>query len=208
MSVTIESALDRSENEEQFGLNLQMATDATTHQGYTTVFGKPEKKKAIKKEEEISDLTLLWMATTGFFSGAWNLFLYVNLWYVIYPSLLFVSVYMSQILLKPDFATLTPLRIFNSLLAGCAGLYYAYQLLITFVCEKSDPAMYHAERPYFLQHITFYSLIIFFVLQTSGLLTPKTFLNTHNQWLFFSGYLMYLVATFYLRYFNQRLIIK
>ena len=124
---------------------------------------------------------------------------------MVYPFLLFVSFYMSQSLLKPDLATLTPLRIFNAILAGGAGMYYAYQLLITFVCEQSNPAMYFEERQNFLLHITVYSMITLFVLQTSGLLNARTFLDAGNQWLFISFYIMYFVSTIYMKYFNYRI---
>ncbi|NLF97432.1 MAG: hypothetical protein GX569_11880 [Candidatus Riflebacteria bacterium] len=209
MSATLESALDNNGNEEQFGLNLQLESAVATNSGYTTIYGRPEKQtRQAKKQEGVSDLTLIWLAVTGFFEGLWNLFLYLNLWYVAYPFLLFVSFYMSQVLLKPDLATLTPLRIINALVAGSAGLYYAYQLLITFICEHSDPTMYFEQRKSFLLHITGYGLITLFVLQTSGLLNGKAFLDSNNQWLFISFYMMYLVSTTYMKYFNYRITVK
>lgn len=209
MSATLESVLESNGNEEQFGLNLQLESAVATNSGYTTIYGRPEKQtRQAKKQEGVSDLTLIWLAVTGFFEGLWNLFLYLNLWYVAYPFLLFVSFYMSQVLLKPDLATLTPLRIINALVAGSAGLYYAYQLLITFICEHSDPTMYFEQRKSFLLHITGYGLITLFVLQTSGLLNGKAFLDSNNQWLFISFYMMYLISTTYMKYFNYRITVK
>ncbi len=209
MSATLESVLENNGNEEQFGLNLQLETDVATHPGYTTVYGRPEKRtRPAKKQEGVSVLTLIWLAVNGFFEGLWKAFLYLNLWYVAYPFLLFVSFYMSQNLLKPDMATLTPLRICNSLIAVCAGMYYVYQLLTTFACEHSNPAIYFEERQNFLLHITVYGLITLFVLQTSGLLNAKTFMDAGNQKLFASFYLMYLVCTSYMKYFNYRITTK
>lgn len=209
MSATLESALESPGNEEPFGLNLQLESDVATHSGYTTIYGRPEPRtKSAKKQEEVSDLTLIRLAAGGFIEGIWRMFLYVNLWYITYPFLLFVSFYMAQSLLKPELATLTPMRILNTVIAGSAGLYYAYQLLITFVCEHSDPAMYFEERQNFLLHITIYSLITMFVLQTSGLLNAKTLLDAGNQWLFISFYTMYLVGTTYMKYFNYRITTK
>ncbi len=206
MSITLESALDIHENEEQFGLKLQLEAGVQQHSSYTTVFGIPEKKKKpVKKEESISVIALCGYALREFAKGLWDLFLYLGLWYVIYPSLLFVSIYLSQTLLKPDMTTLTSLLAFNSLLAGCAGLYYAYHLLITFIGESSHPAMYFEEKPKFLLHITCYSLVAWFVLHTAGLLNAKTFLNSHNQWLFISFYVLYLVGTSYLKFFSYRI---
>ncbi|PKN96563.1 MAG: hypothetical protein CVU43_20070 [Chloroflexi bacterium HGW-Chloroflexi-5] len=209
MSATLESALESPGNEEQFGLNLQIENDVATHPGYTTVYGRPQPKaKSTEKQEGISDLTLIGLAIGGFFEGIWKLFLYINLWYVAYPFMLFVSFYMSQILLKPDLATLTPIRILSALAAGCAGLYYAYQLLITFVSEHSDPTMYFEESKNFLLHITVYSTISLLLLKTSGLLNPKTFLDAGNQWLFVSFYTMYLIGTSYMKFFNYRITVK
>lgn len=206
MSVTLESALDNSENNEQFGLSLQLASETAEHPGYRTVFGKPEKKKKIaRKAQGVSDVTLVKLATVGLFEGLWNLFLYLNLWYVIYPALLFSSVFMSQILLKPDLATLTPIRLIGALVAGCAGLYYAYYLLATFVLEKSDQAMYADERPHFLLRICMYALIMWGALYSSNLLNSKTLFNPENQKLFLSFYLLYVVATTYLKYMSNKL---
>ncbi|EKD82201.1 MAG: hypothetical protein ACD_39C01429G0002 [uncultured bacterium] len=206
MSVTLESALENQESDEQFGLNLQLESESIPHAGYTTIYGKPEPKaKSRRKSEGVSDITLVKLATVGFFEGLWNLFLYLNLWYAIYPTLLFSSFYMSQILLKPDLATLTPISIFGALAAGCAGLYYAYYLLITFVCESSDPAMYAEERPYFLFRICMYSLIMGIVLYSANLLKIQTILNPENQRLFISFYLMYIIATVYLKYISYKI---
>lgn len=206
MSATLESVLDITENEEQFGPKHQIEPGVRQHSGYATVFGTPEKKQMpAKKQESISIIALLGYATRDLIEGAWNLLLYLNLWYVIYPFLLFVSFYMSQILLKPDMTTLTSLLAFNSLLAGCAGMYYAYYLLTTFISEYSHPLMYAEEKPKFLFYLTCYSLITWFVLYTAGLLNAKTFLNSHNQSLFASFYVLYLVGTSYLKFFNSHL---
>ena len=68
--------------------------------------------------------------------------------------------------------------------------------------------MYFEEHKNFLLHITGYSLITLFVLQTSGLLKAETFLDANNQWLFISFYMMYLAATVYMKYFNYRITVK
>jgi hypothetical protein len=206
MSVTLESALDNSENNEQFGLNLELASDTDNHSGYRTVFGKPEaRKKVARKAQGVSDVTLVKLATVGLVEGLWSLFLYLNLWYVIYPTLLFSSVFMSQILLKPDLATLTPIRLVGALVAGCAGLYYAYYLLTTFIFENSDPVMYADERPHFLFRICMYALVMWVVLYSSDLLNVKTLFNPEIQKLFFSFYLLYVLAANYLRYMSNKI---
>ena len=207
MSATVESVLTSQESDEQFCFDFELERAETQKPEITAESQKTGKTgKASKSSKKgVSDLTLVTLATIGFFESVWNLFLYLNLWYVLYPVLLFTSFYMSQGVLKPEFATLTPIRMFNTIISICAGMYYAYYLLITFVCEHSDPAMYRSERPHFLLRICMYGVIMGAVLYASNLFDIKTLQDPENQRLFISFYLMFVSTTAVFKYFNYKI---
>ncbi|MBU1108564.1 MAG: hypothetical protein KKB51_17950 [Candidatus Riflebacteria bacterium] len=207
MSATLESVLTSHGSDEQFGFDIQLERNEAQEPENTTEIRRKKKtgKASRNSKKGVSDITLVKLATVGFLEGAWNLFLYLNLWYILYPVLLFTSFYMSQTLLKPEFATLTPIRLFSTIISVCAGMYYAYYLLITFICENGDPEMYEKERPYFLLRILMYSLIMGTVLYTSNLLNLKTVQNPENQRLLISFYLMFVTSTAVFKYYNYKI---
>ncbi len=153
--------------------------------------------------EKVTDL--LKDASVGMMYSAVDLILYILIWYVAYPLLMFTSFYMSQKYLHMDFDTLGIMQVGNAFITVCAGAYYAYYLLSIFINEHSDSEEYAKEKQYFLQRLASYAILMAFVLYTSNLLQIGTLKNVEIQKLFVIFYLIYIAAISVFRHFNNRI---
>jgi len=161
-----------------------------------------EEEKPAEEGEKVSEL--LKEATVGLVHSTRDLILYILIWYVAHPFLLFTSFTMSQKYLQMNLETFTPLEVFNALITGCAGTYYAYHLLTTFINEHTAPQAYEDEKRFFFPRLGFYALYMSFVLYTSNLLNIDTFQNAENIRLFMVFYFLYISAVTLSRHFNAR----
>lgn len=161
-----------------------------------------DKLAPAEQGEKVTDL--LKDASVGLARSTVDLALYILIWYVAYPILLFTSFYMSQKFLHMDLDALDMAQLANALITICAGSYYAYYLLSTFINEHVDAEEYESEKQYFLERLGYYALIMAFVLYTSNLLQVSTLQNEENQKLFIIFYLIYISAVSVFRHFNNR----
>jgi len=147
---------------------------------------------------------LLKDATVGLVHSTRDLLIYIFIWYVAYPFLMFISFHMSQKFLQMDFETFTSIEMLNAFITMCAGIYYAYYLLTTFINEHTAPQVYQDEKRFFLPRLGFYALYMAFVLYTSNLLNLETFQNEEKIRLFLIFYVLYIAAVSACRHFNAR----
>jgi len=152
--------------------------------------------------EKVSEL--LKDATVGLAHSTLDLILYIIVWYVAYPFLFFTSFYMSQKYLQMKFETLSTTEMLNAMITLCAGVYYAYYLLSTFINEHTAPQVYQDEKRFFFTRLGCYGLYMAFVLYTSNLLNVETFQNEENIRLFVVFYILYASAVTLFRHFNAR----
>ncbi len=161
-----------------------------------------EGEKPADQGEKVSEL--LKDATVGLAHSTLDLILYIIVWYVAYPFLFFTSFYMSQKYLQMKFETLSASELLNAMITLCAGVYYAYYLLSTFINEHTAPQAYAEEKRFFFPRIGFYAMYMGFVLYTSSLLNVETFQNEENIRLFVVFYILYVSAVTLFRHFNAR----
>jgi hypothetical protein len=151
-----------------------------------------------------SDAELVKLATVGMAQHALDFVLYIFLWYVSYPILLYSNFVLLQKYLNLNFEIFTPLEALNALITLGAGMYYAYYLLTNFINEHSTPQIYEIEKQYFYQRIACYALFMSFVFYASNMLNPETLLHAEFIRLFIIFYLLYLTATTTFKHFNTR----
>ncbi|PKN96562.1 MAG: hypothetical protein CVU43_20065 [Chloroflexi bacterium HGW-Chloroflexi-5] len=161
-----------------------------------------EGKAPGEEGEKVSDL--LKDATVGLVHSTRDLILYIIVWYLAYPFLLFTTFHMSQKYLKIDLEAFTAGTMLNAFITVCAGVYYAYYLLSTFINEHTAPQVYEDEKRFLFPRLGFYAMYMSFVLYTSDLLNIETFQNPEKIRLFIVFYILYISAVTLFRHFNAR----
>lgn len=159
-----------------------------------------EEAKKEESGEKVSEL--LKDATVGLVYSTRDLILRILLWYVCYPALLFSTFYMSERYLRLKFEEFTTTEALNAFITLCAGTYYAYYLLTSFINEPADPQAYNDEKPLFFQRVGWYALYMSFVLYMSNMLNLDTLQNPEIIRLFTIFYLLYISAVTVFRHFN------
>jgi hypothetical protein len=161
---------------------------------------KEEKENNAEHGEKVTDL--LKDATVGLALSTRDLILYVVLWYICYPALMFTTFYMAERFLRIKLDQFTPITALNAFITICTGTYFAYYLLASFINEPAEPAAYLDEKPFFYQRIAWYAGLMSFVLYMSDLLNLDTLQNPEVIRLFTIFYLLYLSTVTVFRHFN------
>ncbi len=196
--------MDNNGRRSSFGFNVQ--PDLSEYKKKVSEPGAAEESAKVRPPSEEGEKVgeLLKDATVGLVHSTRDLIIYIFIWYAAYPFLLFTSFHMAQKFLQMDFEVFTPIEMLNAFITLCAGIYYAYYMLTTFINEQTAPQAYEDEKNFFLPRLGFYALYMGFVLYTSNMLNVETFQNEEKIKLFLIFYVLYIAAVSMSRHFNSR----